>query len=99
MMKNNTFSQQSTVIYEESSIISDVSTREEVEGLIKGGRLEEGVEALLKEMLYFLGGRPVDKYHDYRDFRHRGLVDYLVNRFMRERWNKKHAGKCGETQC
>lgn len=65
-----------------------MSTRKKVERLIKNGRLDEGVELLLKEMLRFLGDMPVDKYHDYRDFRHRRLVDYLVNRFMREKWNK-----------
>jgi hypothetical protein len=71
-----------------------LGTRKEIEELLKRKRLEDGVETLLKEMLNFLGDMPVDKYHDYRDFRHRGLVDYLINRFMREKWNKEHAGKC-----
>jgi hypothetical protein len=59
----------------------------EIEELLKSGRFENGVEMLLKEMLNFLGNMPLDKYHDYRDFRHRGLVEYLINRFMREKWN------------
>jgi len=43
---------------------------------------------LIEEMLRFLGEMPVDEYHDYRDFRHRGLRDYLINRFLREKWNE-----------
>ena len=71
-----------------------MSKRKEIEGLIKSGRSDQGVEMLLKEMLKFLGDMPIDKYHDYRDFRHRGLVDYLVNRFMREKWSKEHKKEC-----
>jgi hypothetical protein len=70
-----------------------LSTRKEVEKLFISGRTEEGVKMLLKEMLYFLGDMPIDNYHDYRDFRHRGLVDYLVIRFLREKWSKKNAAK------
>lgn len=66
-----------------------MSKRKEIEKLLKSGRLDKGVKMLLKEMLKFLGDMPVDKYHDYRDFRHRGLVDYLVFRFMSERWSKE----------
>ena len=64
------------------------SMKEEIEELIKSGRLIDGVEMLLEEMLRFLGEMPADKYHDYGDFRHRGLRDYLINRFFREKWNE-----------
>ncbi len=72
-------------------------TGKKIEELFRCGRLEDGLEILLKEMLYFLGDMPIDNYHDYRDFRHKGLVDYLVYRFMDEKWNKKYAEKCGLT--
>ena len=55
---------------------------------LKGGRLIDGVEMLLEDMLRFLAEMPADKYHDYRDFRHRGLRGYLINRFLREKWNE-----------
>ena len=64
------------------------SGKEEIEELLKGGRLIDGVEMLLEEMLRFLAEMPADKYHYYRDFRHRGLRDYLINRFLREKWNE-----------
>ena len=53
---------------------------------LKGGRVEDGVEILLDEMLSFLAEMPVDKNHDYRTFRHGGLRNYLINRFLREKW-------------
>ncbi len=62
--------------------------KEEIEELLTGGRVEDGVEILLDEMLRFLAEMPVDKYHDYRTFRHIGLRSYLINRFLREKWNK-----------
>jgi hypothetical protein len=63
------------------------SGKEEIEDTLKGGR-EDGVEILLDEMLSFLAEMPVDNYHDYRTFRHRGLRSYLINRFLREKWYK-----------
>ena len=60
--------------------------REEIERLLVNDRLEEGVEILLEKMLRFLAEMPVDKDHDYREFRHRGLRSYLINRFMRDKW-------------
>jgi len=68
--------------------IDKKSGKEEIEGLLKGGRLIDGVEVLLEEMLRFLAEMPVDKYHDYHDFRHRGLRGYLIHRFLREKWNE-----------
>lgn len=62
--------------------------KEEIEKPLKGGR-EEQIEILLDEMLRFLAEMPVDKYHDYRTFRHGGLRSYLINRFLREKGNKK----------
>ena len=68
--------------------IDKKSGKEEIEELLKGGRLIDGVEGLLEEMLRFLAEMPADKYHDYRDFRHRGLRNYLIHRFLREKWNE-----------
>lgn len=62
---------------------------EEIKDTLKGGRVKDRVEILLDEMLRFLAEMPVDKYHDYRTFRHGGLRSYLINRFLREKWNKK----------
>jgi len=59
---------------------------EEIERLLVNDRLEEGVEMLLEKMLRFLAEMPVDKYHDYREFRHKGLRGYLINQFIREKW-------------
>jgi hypothetical protein len=66
--------------------INDNGGREEVEGLLVDGRLDDGIEMLLEKMLRFLAEMPVDRYHDYRDFRHKGLRGYLINRFLREKW-------------
>lgn len=59
---------------------------EEIEEPPRVGRVEDRVEMLLDEMLRFIAEMPVDKYHDYRTFRHGGLRDYLINRFLREKW-------------
>ena len=48
----------------------------------------EGTEKVLDEMLKFLGEMPLDKYHDYGDFRHKGLRGYLINLFLREKGDK-----------
>lgn len=48
-------------------------------------REREGTEKVLDEMLKFLGEMPVDKYHNYGDFRHKGLRGYLINLFLREK--------------
>jgi hypothetical protein len=60
--------------------------REEIERLLKDGRLEDGVEMLLEKMLRFLAEMPVDRYHDYREFRPKGLRSYLIHRFLTEKW-------------
>lgn len=71
--------------------IDDKGGREEIERLLIDGRLEDGIEMLLEKMLRFLAEMPVDRYHDYREFRHKGLRGYLINRFLREKW-------CARTQ-
>jgi hypothetical protein len=65
--------------------------REEIEKLFIDGRLEKGLEMLLEKMLRFLAEMPVDRYHDYREFRHKGLRGYLINRFIREKWHEQLA--------
>ena len=63
---------------------------EEIERLLKDGRLEDGVEMLLEKMLRFLAEMPVDRYHDYREFRHKGLRSYLIHRFLTEKWRERN---------
>jgi hypothetical protein len=46
------------------------------------------LKVLLDRMLNFLAEMPVDKYHDYRIFRHTRLREYLIHRFIREQVNK-----------
>jgi hypothetical protein len=48
----------------------------------------EEFKILLDRMLRFLAEMPVDRYHDYRIFRHTGLREYLIHRFLREQLNK-----------
>ena len=62
---------------------------EEIERLLKDGRLEDGVEMLLEKMLRFLAEMPVDRYHDYREFRHKGLRSYLIHQFLTEKWRAR----------
>jgi len=69
--------------------IDKKSGREEIERLFIDGSLEDGIEILLEKMLRFLAEMPVDRYHDYRDFRHKGLRGYLINRFLREKWRSR----------
>ena len=69
--------------------IDEKSGKEEIEEPPKGGRVEDGVEMLLDEMLRFLAEMPADKDHDYRTLRHGGLRDYLINRFLRDKWNEE----------
>jgi molecular chaperone GrpE (heat shock protein) len=70
--------------------IDDIRARaEEIERLLKDGRLEDGVEMLLEKMLRFLAEMPVDRYHDYREFRHKGLRSYLIHRFLTEKWRAR----------
>ena len=69
--------------------IDDKGGKEEIERPLIDGRLEDGIEMLLEKMLRFLAEMPVDGYHDYRDFRHKGLRGYLINRFLREKWRAR----------
>jgi hypothetical protein len=48
----------------------------------------EKLMVLLDRMLNFLAEMPVDRYHDYRIFRHTRLREYLIHRFLREQLNK-----------
>ena len=44
----------------------------------------EKIKRLLGGMLDFLAEMPVDKYHDYREFRNLRLRQNLIHNFMRE---------------
>ena len=44
------------------------------------------IKQLLDNMLDFLAEMPVDKYHDYREFRNLRLRGQLINKFMQERY-------------
>ena len=48
------------------------------------------IKLLLDNMLDFLAEIPVDKYHDYRNFRNLRLRGYLINKFMQERYARVH---------
>jgi hypothetical protein len=50
---------------------------------------EKKIKLLLDDMLDFLAEIPVDKYHDYRNFRNLRLRGYLINKFMREKYARK----------
>ncbi len=69
--------------------IDDKGGREEIESLLIDGRLEDGIEMLLEKMLRFLAEMPVNRYHDYREFRHKGLRGYLINRFLTDKWRAR----------
>jgi hypothetical protein len=71
-----------------AEILKMNSKSKESEGSLESERAEDGIEVILDEMLSFLGKMPVDEYHDYRIFRHGGLRGYLINRFLREKWDK-----------
>ena len=59
--------------------------KEEFLGLLRSNETEK---VILDRMLRFLAEMPVDKYHDYRIFRHTGLREYLIHQFLREQRNK-----------
>jgi hypothetical protein len=44
------------------------------------------VKLLLNDMFNFLAEMPIDKYHDYREFRNLRLRGYLINKFMRSKY-------------
>jgi hypothetical protein len=62
--------------------VLDEGGKGDAEGPPYGGR-EVELRQVLDELLRFLGEMSVDRHHDYRVFRHRGLRDYLINRFLR----------------
>ena len=72
-----------------NQVIDKKGGKKEIEELLKDGRVEDGVKMLLDEMLRFLAEMPADRHHDYKIFRHGGLRGYLINRFLREKWNKE----------
>jgi hypothetical protein len=47
------------------------------------------IKQVLDDMLDFLAEIPVDKYHDYREFRNLRLRQYLIHGFMREKYARK----------
>ena len=59
--------------------------KKEIEKQLRSEIVENKAEKFLNEMLKFLAEMPIDKYHDYRIFRHNGLRGYLINRFLHER--------------
>jgi hypothetical protein len=61
----------------------------EIEEQLESKKANAEVEILLDTMLRFLAEMPVDEHHDYRTFRHTGLRGYLINRFLREKWNEE----------
>ena len=61
---------------------------------MQGNQKEKEVKKnkqLLDDMLNFLAEMPVDKYHDYREFRNIRLRQYLIRSFMREKYPHKVA--------
>jgi hypothetical protein len=42
------------------------------------------IKKILDDMLDFFAEMPVDKYHDYREFRNLHLREYLIHKFMHE---------------
>jgi hypothetical protein len=49
----------------------------------------EKIKKVLDNMLDFLAEMPIDKYHDYREFRNLRLRQYLIHSFMREKYARK----------
>ena len=47
---------------------------------------KEKIKKVLDEMLDFLAEMPVDKYHDYREFKNLRLRQYLIHNFMRKKY-------------
>jgi len=43
------------------------------------------IKQILDDMLDFLAEMPVDKYHDYREFRNLHLRKYLIHKFKHNR--------------
>jgi hypothetical protein len=58
--------------------------KEEFLELLRSEKAAEKKE-LLDRLLRFISEMPVDKYHDYRIFRHTGLREYLINQFLSEK--------------
>ena len=50
------------------------------------------IKKLLDDLLDFLAEIPVTKYHDYREFRNLRLRQYLIHRFMQEKYSRKVNG-------
>jgi hypothetical protein len=47
------------------------------------------VKQILDDMLDFLSEMPVDKYHDYREFRNLHLREYLIHKFIKKNYARK----------
>ena len=75
-------------VFTDASAIRTIDEKcetEEIEELLSPVSERESTEKVLDEMLKFLGEMPVDKYHDYGDFKQKGLRGYLINLFLREK--------------
>jgi hypothetical protein len=86
-MKKGKIKEYSAIDIRFSENMTKNNVKKEFQDLIRMERATE-VKELLDRMLRFLAEMPVDKHHDYRTFRHTGLREYLINRFLREKLSK-----------
>jgi hypothetical protein len=72
------------------SEIEKSEVKKKIQGnLIYNEKEVKNIIQLLDCMLNFLAEMPVDKYHDYRDFRNLRLRQYLIHSFIREKYARK----------
>jgi hypothetical protein len=72
------------------SEIENSEVKKKIQGnLIYNEKEVKNVIQLLDSMLDFLAEMPVDKYHNYRDFRNLRLRQYLIHSFIREKYARK----------
>ena len=86
IVKKSLATESDEIVLQLVSPVDNKDWRKRLEWLLIEGRFDEGLEMFLERMLRFLAEIPVDKYHDYSDFRHKGLRGYLINRFLTEKW-------------
>jgi hypothetical protein len=67
-----------------SDLLPKKRAREQYSEINLDSKNKVKIEIILEKMLRFLGEFPVDNYHDYREFRHKGLRSYLINQFMKK---------------
>jgi hypothetical protein len=51
------------------------------------------IKQILDDMLDFLAEMPVDKYHDYREFRSLHLREYLIHKFIQQNYARNKVKK------